>query len=222
MWKSFLLMSLWLTVAENAIARPQPQVCVPTAEYRGDTPPERLRQRRHEGISIESRLPPFDLSGNLDAALTKRLNHTLQEALAESGAPGVTAAVGILGEGLWSETIGLAATEPETALTEISIFWWASVGKLLTASVILQQVAEAQLTLNQTIDIWLPDYPQAQVITVEHLLTHTGGVFSFQQDCALRERTDYTPSDELIAIAARHGADFCPGESGMLEPKLSF
>ena len=144
--------------------------------------------------------------------MTERLSRTLHEALAESGAPGVTAAVGIPGEGLWSETLGLATTEPETALTDASVFWWASVGKLFTASVILQQVAEAQLTLNQTIDTWFPDYPQAQVITVEHLLTHTGGVFSFQQDRALRERTGHTPPDELIDIAARHGADFCPGE----------
>jgi D-alanyl-D-alanine carboxypeptidase len=212
MWKSILLTPLWLTVMGNAIARPQPQVCSPITEYRGDAPPARLRQRLHEDINVESQLTSFDLSGNLDAALTERLNHTLQEALEKSDAPGITAAVGIPGQGLWSATVGLATTEPETPLTDASVFWWASVGKLFTASVILQQVAEERLTLNQTIDTWFPDYPQAPVITVEHLLTHTGGVFSFQQDRALRERMGYTPPDELIDIAARHGADFCPGE----------
>ncbi|NEQ29883.1 MAG: beta-lactamase family protein [Leptolyngbya sp. SIO4C5] len=204
MWKLILLSPLWLTVMGNAIARPQPRVCSPTAEYRGG--------HRHSGISIESLPTEFDLSGNLDAALTERLSRTLHEALAASGAPGVTAAVGIPGEGLWSETVGLAAIAPETPLTDSSVFWWASVGKLFTASVILQQVAEAQLTLNQTVDTWFPDYPQAPVITVEHLLTHTGGVFSFQQDRSLRDRPGYTPPEELIDIAARHGADFCPGE----------
>lgn len=204
LWQALLPVTLLFVGTGSAIALPQPRVCSPTAEYRGDL--------RHSGISIESLPTEFDLSGNLDAALTKRLSRTLHEALAESGAPGVTAAVGIPGEGLWSETIGLAATEPETPLTDASVFWWASVGKLFTASVIMQQVAEAQLSLDQTIDIWFPDYPQAQVITVKHLLTHTGGVFSFQQDLPFRDRTGYTPPDELIDIAARHGADFCPGE----------
>lgn len=204
MKKSILLIPLWLIVMGQAIARPQPPVCLPTADYRGDS--------RQAGISIESLPTEFDLSGNLDAALTERLSSALHAALAESGAPGVTAAVGIPGEGLWSETVGLATTEPETPLTDTSVFWWASVGKLFTASVILQQVAEAKLILNQTIDTWFPEYPQASVITVEHLLTHTGGVFSFQQDQSLRDRPGYRPPDELIDIAARHGADFCPGE----------
>lgn len=212
LWKALLPVTLLLGATGNAIARPQPHVCSPTAEYRGDAPPERLRQGLHEGVNIELLPTTFDLSGDLDAALTERLDHTLQEAFEKSGAPGVTAAVGIPGEGMWSETIGLAATEPETPLTDASVFWWASVGKLFTASVILQQVADAQLTLNQTIDTWFPNYPQAQVITVEHLLTHTGGVFSFQQDLPFRDRPGYTPPNELIDIAARHGADFCPGE----------
>lgn len=204
MWKPFLLIPLWLTVAGNTMSHPQPHVCSPTVEYRGD--------RLHECVNVESLPTALDLSGSLDTALTERLSRTLHEALAESGAPGVTAAVGIPGEGLWSETVGLAATEPETPLTDASVFWWASVGKLFTASVIMQQVADAQLTLNQTIDTWFPDYPQAQVITVKHLLTHTGGVFSFQQDLPFRDRIGYTPPDELIDISARHGADFCPGE----------
>jgi len=139
-----LLSLLWLIVMGQAIARSQPPVCSPTVEYRGE--------RRHSGINIDSLPTEFDLSDNLDAALTERLSRTLHEALAASGAPGVTAAVGIPGEGLWSETVGLATTETETPLTDASVFWWASVGKLFTASVILQQVAEAQLTLNQTID----------------------------------------------------------------------
>ncbi|NJL55146.1 hypothetical protein HC928_08115 [bacterium] len=69
MWKLILLPPLWLIVMGQAIARPQPQVCSPTVEYRGE--------RRHSGISIESLPTEFDLSGNLDAALTERLSSTL-------------------------------------------------------------------------------------------------------------------------------------------------
>lgn len=77
--------------------------------------------------------------------------------------------------------MGLLSAEPPSPVTDDAVFWWASAGKMFTSSVILQLVSEGKIALNQTIDPWFPNYPQAQFITVEHLLTHTGGVFSFQQ-----------------------------------------
>jgi D-alanyl-D-alanine carboxypeptidase len=47
---------------------------------------------------------------------------------------------------------------------------------------------------------------------VGHLLTHTSGLFSFQEDLKFREKKGYTAPDELVRIAERHGCIFCPGE----------
>jgi len=203
MLKTFLLTALFLTLPGSAIANQNSLSCSPTSTYRGDP--------LHSEIEFA---PPtfFDLSGSLDQELTTQLNQTLLQALEESGAPGVTAAMGIPGQGIWSMTTGLASTEPVMPVEEDAVFWWASAGKLFTASIVLQLVAEEQLTLRQTIDSWFPDYPQAENIIIEHLLTHTGGVFSFQQDLPFRERTGYTPPEELIRISASHGANFCPSE----------
>jgi D-alanyl-D-alanine carboxypeptidase len=203
MLKTLLMTALFLALPGSAIANQPSLSCSPTLTYRGNP--------LHSGIEFAPSTS-FDLSGSLDGDLAEQLNQTLLQALKESGAPGVTAAVGIPGHGIWSMTTGLASTEPEIPVGEDAVFWWASAGKLFTASIILQLAAEEQLTLRQTIDPWFPDYPQAENITIEHLLTHTGGVFSFQQDLPFRERTGYTPPDELINISARHGANFCPGE----------
>ncbi len=59
---------------------------------------------------------------------------------------------------------------------------------------------------------WFPDLPNVGAITVDHLLTHTSGAFSFNADLKFRRKKGYTPPDELIRIAARHGNALCPGE----------
>jgi D-alanyl-D-alanine carboxypeptidase len=54
--------------------------------------------------------------------------------------------------------------------------------------------------------------PNGDVITLEHLLEHTSGLFSANEDAAVRSSgRALTLSDEL-AILRRHGARFCPGE----------
>jgi D-alanyl-D-alanine carboxypeptidase len=50
------------------------------------------------------------------------------------------------------------------------------------------------------------------VITLDHLLTHTSGIYSFQSDPGLRAKRGYHPPKEVIAVASAHGNGFCPGE----------
>lgn len=167
----------------------------------------------HSDFNSEILPSSFDLSGNLETELTAQLNEAVNWTLQNTNTPGITAAVGIRDRGIWSTTKGLVSTQPPTEVNEDSVFWWASVGKMFTASIILQMVAENQLSLDQTINNWLPDYPQAQHITIRDLLIHTGGVFSFQQDREFRRRIGYSTPEELIALSAEQGADFCPGMS---------
>ena len=93
------------------------------------------------------------------------------------------------------------------------VFWWASVGKLVTSAIILQLVDEGVLNLEETIDAWFPEYPNARFITIRHLLSHTGGVFSFNTDKKLNKMRGAKAVDLLIKTSARQGADFCPGSN---------
>ena len=51
-----------------------------------------------------------------------------------------------------------------------------SVTKTFTAVVVMQLVEEGKLTLDDTIDTWFPDQPNANTITVRMLLSHTSGL----------------------------------------------
>lgn len=152
------------------------------------------------------------LAGAFDDSLAARLDEALDGILAKTAAPGITAAVGIPGRGLWSASRGVAKLEPRTPFAARPLFYWASVGKAFTAAVVMQLVEEGKLDYDDPLARWFPEFPNAGAITVDHLLTHTGGVFSFNQDLPFRRRRGYTAPAELIRIAARHGNATCPGE----------
>lgn len=160
------------------------------------------------------RLAPPGL-GLLDPAPTKtgvpfsnqeiaRLNRAFKQSVPLTGATAASIAIARSGGGSWSATAGVPREGPKS-------FWWASVGKLVTATIILQMVEERSLTLDQTIQRWFPDLPGADRITVDHLLTHTSGLYTYNYDRKFRQDSGYHSPAQLIAVATAHGPDFCPG-----------
>ena len=184
----------------------EPQICRSAAAYRG--------------APLHPPLPASSLAGAagdfdtpLDDALCAALEKDIEWILANTSAPGITAAVGMPDRGMWSTSRGLAITSPETPLAKTSYFHWASVGKAFTAVVVMQLAEEGKIAYADSLAKWSPDLPNAQAITIDHLLTHTSGLFSFNADLKFRGQLRYHSPQELIDIAARHGCAFCPGEN---------
>ncbi len=97
-------------------------------------------------------------------------------------------------------------------MAQPALFYWASAGKLFTGTVVMQLIEEGKLDYDAPLARWFPDFPNAQAITIDHLLTHTNGIFSFNADPAFRQLPGYVPPETALAIAARHGCVCCPGE----------
>jgi D-alanyl-D-alanine carboxypeptidase len=104
--------------------------------------------------------------------------------------------------GFWYSTYGAQANKP---------FWWASVAKMTTATIILQLFDEQKLSLDDKLSLWLPQFPNAELITIQDLLTHTSGVFDFNTDKKFRERQGIKTIEEIIKVSAQYGTDYCPG-----------
>lgn len=183
----------------------KPQICSKAVEYRGAP--------LHAAVSAETLAAVrHDLDGTIDDSLSGRLDEVVDWILKNTKAPGISAAVGIPGEGIWSASRGLALTEPPTPLSETPHFHWASAGKALTAAVVMQLVEEGKLAYTDPLAKWFPDFPNASAITIDHLLTHTNGIFSFNADLPFRKQRRYHTPEECLEIAARHGCVCCPGE----------
>jgi len=144
--------------------------------------------------------------GSFDPATTERLEAALATSLAATRAVSMTVAVSRPGGATWSGVRTADGSPPPKR------FWWASAGKMLTAATVLRLLDEGRLSLQDPIARYLSGVPNGEAITLEHLLAHTSGLFSANEDRRIRAgRKLLTLGDEL-AVLRRHGAMFCPGE----------
>jgi D-alanyl-D-alanine carboxypeptidase len=130
--------------------------------------------------------------------------------------PGVIVAVSRGGE-RWVGTAGVDDTEAGTPMRPEGRFRAASITKLFTAAVILGMVEDGDLSLDDTLDHWFPEFPNAGEITIRMLLSHTAGVTSDwweHPDLAQLALDDlsriWTPA-EVLDVTAQHPPAGPPG-----------
>jgi D-alanyl-D-alanine carboxypeptidase len=151
------------------------------------------------------------------AALDVRLGQTLDRGLA-NGVPGVLLAVGLPGQEPWVGARGLAERD-STAMTVQHRFRIASITKMFVATVALQLVQEGWLSLDQTVEQWLPGLlPNGKKITVRQLMRHTSGLYDYMDGPFIKgvlaePEREWQPS-ELVEYSVAHGAVFAPGARG--------
>ncbi|MEU7905016.1 serine hydrolase domain-containing protein [Actinoplanes sp. NPDC049118] len=96
--------------------------------------------------------------------------------------------------------------------------------KTFVSVVVLQLVGEGRLSLDDTVERWLPgtvagNGNDGRRITVRNLLQHTSGLYNYTRDIAalgsreayLAHRFDHYDAEDLVALATKHEPDFAPG-----------
>lgn len=141
----------------------------------------------------------------------------LLDRVVAAGAPGVAARV-TDERGVTQAASGVADQQDGRSMRPTLHFRIGSVTKPYVATVVLQLVGEGRLSLDDTVERWLPGIlPYGDQVTVRQLLNHTGGVPDYvigpyvllYTDPAARLRT-YTPR-ELVALVADRPASFPAG-----------
>lgn len=104
--------------------------------------------------------PGLDLRGpaysDLGPALAGDLERALERSIAEIGAPGASLYVYVPGRGAWVGARGLADVERGLPLVPHDRLRLASVTKSFVAVLALQLVQEGWLSLDQSVEHWLP------------------------------------------------------------------
>ncbi len=139
-----------------------------------------------------------------------------------NGAPGVVAAVQI---GTGTPTIVVTGTDAKTGapLDPHVPFAVASITKTFVGALALQLVDEGKLSLDDLLVKYVPDFPNADRITVRQLLTHTSGLppegddagpspysAGFEDLILANLDKSFTP-DEILAFVRDRPLDFEPG-----------
>jgi D-alanyl-D-alanine carboxypeptidase len=94
-----------------------------------------------------------------------------------------------------------------------------SVTKTFTSVLVLQLARQHRLTLDDSVERWLPGVvPDGEAITIRQLLSHTSGLFDYSRDIEATfgpllagDRDHISKPLELVAIAVAHPPDFPPG-----------
>lgn len=108
--------------------------------------------------------------------------------------------------------LGLADVESGRKLDTSSKFRIGTVTKQFTAAAILKLVEAGELSVDDTLDKYLPKYPGIADVTIHQLLSHTSGIPSYTDDPAFYETvTKPTTEEALIATFAGKELEFDPG-----------
>jgi CubicO group peptidase (beta-lactamase class C family) len=117
-------------------------------------------------------------------------------------------------EVLFQGGYGKANLELDVPNTPETVFRLASLTKQFTAAAILQLQDQGKLSVNDTLDRYLPDFPNGSEITLHQLLNHSSGIpdpeyiAEGSNGSELRQAHTF---DEMISQVAGQPLEFTPG-----------
>jgi D-alanyl-D-alanine carboxypeptidase len=163
----------------------------------GTRPPRpygRAMTRRHLTVLAASALCATALAAAPAApARADKLDRSLGR-LTRAGAAG---AVVLVRRGARTRRVarGFADRDTRTRMRAGDRFRIGSLTKTFTATVVLQLAGEDELSLDDTVEQWLPGLvPGGERITVRQLLNHTSGLFNYTSDQRPDQRRRPPPS----------------------------
>ena len=123
----------------------------------------------------------------------------------------------------YEKCYGDGALNADVPITNTSIFRLASMTKPITAMATLILVESGALSLDDTIDTYLPEFKDIKIIqgssvttpqnipTIRSLLNHTSGIGCDETKLVKMTGSDKATLDASIAFFVKHGLDFEPG-----------
>lgn len=94
-----------------------------------------------------------------------------------------------------------------------SIFQIGSITKQFTAALIMQLEQEKKLSVKDKLSKYFKGFKNGDQITIEHLLTHTSGIYNYTNDSLVMQRdvTRHYSRDEMLELFKSYPPDFEPG-----------
>lgn len=121
--------------------------------------------------------------------------------------------VAVKGEVIFEKGFGFRNAEEKQANDQNSIFQIGSVTKQFTAAIIMQLQEEKKLSVQDKLSNYFPGFVNGDKITIEHLLTHTSGIYNYTNDTSIMNNdvTRHFSSSEMIERFKKYPPDFEPG-----------
>jgi len=118
------------------------------------------------------------------------------------------------GKPIFTGAYGLADREKRIPNTPSTKFRIGSMNKMFTAVSILQLVQAGKIALNDPVGKYLTDYPSKEIatkVTIQHLLTHTGGTGDFFGPQFEAHRLELKTLQDYLELYGERAPEFEPG-----------
>lgn len=116
------------------------------------------------------------------------------------------------GKIIYEKSFGFANREWKIPNGINSKFQIGSITKQFTAACILKLADEGKLSLDDKLNKYFPDFPKADSVTIQMLLTHTSGIKDYTRVPEFGEiATVPLEKDSLVSLIKRQPYDFSPG-----------
>lgn len=127
---------------------------------------------------------------------------------------GLSLAIYSKGRPIFVDGFGLASKEQRIPVTKNTIFRIGSITKQFTAVGIMTLVEDRKISLSDSVQALLPEFSQIpSEVTVEHLLSHTSGIFNFTSLPNWHElESREMPRAEFVKVFLDKPVDFKPGK----------
>jgi len=153
------------------------------------------------------------LAQTFDPAWAARFQTVLDSIVKANNIKGASAAVMVPGQGTWTGVSGISSKD--VPVTPDMRFGIESNTKLFTTVMMLQLQEKGLLSLNDSLDKWLPNYKNVDsTITIRQLLSHQSGINGHYWDTwfalATKDTTHFWTLDETMKYV--YGKYFSPGK----------
>ncbi len=131
--------------------------------------------------------------------------------------PGIVALVVDHQKGIdWLYTAGYSDIPNQVPMNGDNIFRVGSISKTMTVTVLLQLVGEGQLSLDDKLSDFFPEFPRSDEVSIAMLCNMTSGIFNYLEDEAWGNEVNENPTrvwmpHELVEAGFAHDYIFDPG-----------
>ncbi len=148
------------------------------------------------------------------AANLRELDGTIAGVMQDKNLPGVLVGVSAPGQGEYVSAQGSANLDAGAEPQPTDQFRIGSVTKTFVATAILQLVDQGKLSKSDTLSEWYPDFPNADEITVDDLLSMRSGIPDYWDEETIKQYYDNplenVTNEDIIEAAAAKADQFEP------------
>jgi len=167
-------------------------------------------------VSLQAAAFQIEQKEEINIQRVEALTDSVAEKIIGSGeVPGMSVAVAKNGKILFLKNYGKSDLEMHSEVKNNTIFGLASITKQFTAATILRLVEQKEISLNDPMTKFLPEYPaQGNNVTIHHLLSHTSGMkdYEFRNDELPGWYSLELPYQKMIELWAKRPFNEKPGE----------